>query len=122
MLFMALALFGPGFPAGAPALAILALGQFVNVACGSVGTVLIMTGHERLVVRRISVAAAANAILSAALIPIWGAIGAAIGSATSTILWNVLLAWDVRQRLGIRATTFARIRASDSSVREVAPP
>lgn len=108
----ALALFGPGFPAGAPALAILACGQFVNVACGPVGTVLIMTGHERIVLRRVGVAAVANAALSAVLIPFLGALGAAMGSATGTILWNVLLAWDVRQRLGIHATAFARIRRS----------
>jgi O-antigen/teichoic acid export membrane protein len=39
--------FGSDFVAGAAALTILSIGQFVNVIAGSVGILLVMSGHER---------------------------------------------------------------------------
>jgi O-antigen/teichoic acid export membrane protein len=40
-------LFGPEFAAGALTLQILAVGHAVRLAAGPLGTVLIMTGHQR---------------------------------------------------------------------------
>jgi hypothetical protein len=40
--------------------------------------------------------------LEASLIPLIGVKGAAIGDATSTIVWNVWLNIEVRRKLGIR--------------------
>jgi O-antigen/teichoic acid export membrane protein len=69
--------FGADFTAGAPALVILAVGQLVNALTGSVANLLIMSGHERQF-RNITVAAGtANIALAVALIPAFGAVGAA---------------------------------------------
>lgn len=85
-----LALFGRDFAAAGAVLAILAAGQFINVATGSVGQVLIMTGHGR-TLRNLS---AVNAVLCIALnlvlVPAYGAIGAAVATASSVIVLNIL--------------------------------
>ncbi len=97
-------LFGEGFGEGATALAILAVGQIINVAAGPVGIVMMMTGHETNAARFVALAALANILLSVTLIPLAGLNGAAVGSATSLILWNLLMAIYVRKRLGVRCT------------------
>lgn len=96
-----LLLFGSEFTGGLAPLRILVIGQIVNVAAGSVGWLLIMTGHERGAAIAITVSALANIILNAALIPIWGTMGAAIATAISIALSNVLLAYFVFIHLGI---------------------
>jgi O-antigen/teichoic acid export membrane protein len=102
-----LVLFGRQFTEGAPALAILAAGQLVNVACGPVGMVMMMTGHERTATKVVAVAAITNLALSAALIPAWGPEGAAVGAATSMIVWNVLLVFHARRQVGVDCTCTA---------------
>lgn len=62
---LALSLFGRDFSVGAPALQILALGQFVNAATGSVGFLLMMTGNERLLWRSVTIAALVCVAMSA---------------------------------------------------------
>jgi O-antigen/teichoic acid export membrane protein len=102
-----LLLFGRQFTQGAPALAILAASQLVNVACGPVGVVMMMTGHERAATRVMAVAAITNLIVSAALIPVWGPEGAAVGACVSMIVWNVLLVFEARRRIGVDCTCSA---------------
>ncbi|MEX0729493.1 MAG: flippase [Aquisalimonadaceae bacterium] len=98
--------FGEEYAVGHSALAILALGQLVNAATGSVGTLLNMTGHERDTMRGLAVAAVANVLLNLALIPAFGIVGAAFATAISLVLWNFLLWWFVRNRLGIESMAF----------------
>jgi len=40
--------FGEEFVAAAPLLVVLSLGQLINVATGSVGFLLLMSGHEKI--------------------------------------------------------------------------
>jgi len=96
-----LLLFGSEFPRGTVALAILSIGQLVNVAAGSVGLLLIMTGHENDTLRGLVGAAVINVTLSVLLIPICGLEGAAVASAVSTATWNILLTIQVYRNLGI---------------------
>jgi O-antigen/teichoic acid export membrane protein len=65
-----------------------------------------MTGYERESAKGIGIAAVSNVCLNALLIPSWGILGAAIGHAASSVLWNALLILWVWRRLGIRATAF----------------
>lgn len=95
-----LAVIGPEFAAARTALAILSVGQLVNAATGTVGTLLNMTGHERDVARAVGVSAVLNVALNALLIPRFGLEGAALATALGTLLWNVLLSYSVYQRLG----------------------
>jgi len=104
-----LLIFGQEFTEGATALAILSVGQLVNAAMGSVGLILNMTGHERDTARGVAIAAVVNVTLNAILIPLWGMNGAATATATSLVMWNVILAVQVVRRLGIHPTALGRI-------------
>lgn len=82
---------------------ILSAGQLANAGAGPVGLLLNMTAYERDVTVVLAVSAAINASLNLALIPLWGANGAAGATAASTAAWNLLLVWRVRRRLGFLA-------------------
>lgn len=105
-----LLIYGNDFLPGRVALGVLGFAQLVNVAAGPVGLLLIMTGHERDAARAVALSAALNAALNAALIPRWGVEGAALATAASLIVWNLLLAGWVVRRLGIHPTALGRIR------------
>ncbi len=101
-----LAAFGPAFGEGLTALRILAAGQLVNAAAGSVGFLMTMTGHQRQAAMLLGAAAALNVLLNALLIPPFGIEGAAAATATTIVLWNVALFAYVRRKLGIDASPF----------------
>jgi O-antigen/teichoic acid export membrane protein len=93
--------FGPSFVAGYPILVVLVIGQTVNAITGTIGVVLTMSGLERLVLKFHSYGLALTAAFCAALIPVWGPVGAAAGSAAANIFWNIALAVQLYRRLGI---------------------
>jgi len=93
--------FGSDFGDGATTLQVLAVGQFINVATGSVGVLLVMCGYER-DYRNVQVAAAGVVLmLSYLLTPAYGAVGAAIAAASALIVQNVWFGYLVWVRLGI---------------------
>ena len=98
-----LELFGSGFDDGATAVRILAIGELVNVLTGFGGVVLVMTGRERDLALCVGIGAALNLGLSAALIPLIGLDGAAIGTATGLACANLLMAWLAWRRVGVWA-------------------
>lgn len=104
----ALGLFGPAFTAGFPALMILLAGQVVNAACGPVGLLMTMTGHQDRAALVLTVTAMANVALNAVLIPRFGLTGAAAATATSIAAWNLWLFLEVRRRHGLNASVFTR--------------
>jgi len=99
--------FGQEFVPALLPLSILALGQLVNAASGSVGLLLAMTGHERDAARSVVLAAIVNVSLNAILIPPYGAAGAAAAGAVTLAAWNLAMCWAVRQRLGIDSLAFS---------------
>ncbi len=99
-----LSIFGPGFIQARPALTILVAGQLVNVTMGSVGLLLIMTGHEREVAIVTVVCASLNIGLNLIMIPLWGLVGSALAVTIGIIAWNLVLVVLVRRRLGIHST------------------
>jgi O-antigen/teichoic acid export membrane protein len=99
-------IFGPTFQAGATALTILALAQLVNAAAGPAGNVLLMTGHERAAVWGIGSAMAVNVVVAVALVPPLGVTGGAIASASSLVIWNVVLLLLARKLVGVNVTAF----------------
>jgi len=96
-----MSIFGPQCVSGKLALAILSAGQFVNVVTGSVGFVLMMSGHERVMRNIMGFAAVLNVSGNAVLIPAMGVVGAAIAGAITLSLQNLLAAVMVWRRLGI---------------------
>jgi O-antigen/teichoic acid export membrane protein len=73
-----LGLFGPEFVAAAPALRILAAGQLINIVVGPMGTVLLMTGGEHILMKISLVGLVVLAGLCVTLIPLYGLNGAAL--------------------------------------------
>ena len=101
--------FGSEYEGGALILAILAGGQMVNLMTGSVGYLLMMSGHAA-ALRDLTIMSAIILILALlALIPMWGGVGAALASALSLVFLNVAAVWMVHRKLGIHATFFQKI-------------
>lgn len=94
-------LFGPDFTETGAVLAILAIGQAVNTLTGSVGYLLMMTGHER-DFRNASIFAVLVMVVAALLlIPEYGILGAATSSAISVASLNIYSTIIARKRLRI---------------------
>jgi O-antigen/teichoic acid export membrane protein len=87
-------------------LVILAAGHLINVFVGSVGLLLIMSGYEMDTLRTQGAALLVTVVACIALIPAFGAIGAALGTTIGLVTWNVLLAIQVKRRLGIRPSAW----------------
>ncbi|WP_082388585.1 lipopolysaccharide biosynthesis protein [Cobetia sp. UCD-24C] len=96
-----LGVFGKEFTEGANLLRIIALAQLVNVATGSVGFLLNMTGHEKLM-RNISLSCNALGLaMFFILIPLLGSLGAALALAIVLVLQNLIALIFVWRKLGI---------------------
>ena len=95
--------FGAEYRAAAPALQILIFGQVINVFFGSVGTILNMTGLEKEATRGMIIAVVINLALDVLLIPLMGLTGAALASALTIAIWNLILRHYVKIRLGIES-------------------
>ena len=87
-------------------MAILVLGQLVNVGSGSVALLLNMTGYEWDTAKGVGIAAGVNFVLSLLLIPIVGIEGAAMANAVSVAVWNILMAGWVYKKLKIKSFGF----------------
>lgn len=83
-------------------LAILVVGQIVNVAFGSVGMFLIMTGYERDTLLGQVIGLVVSFTVALALTPPLGAVGAALGVSIGLIVWNIVMAARVVKRLNLR--------------------
>jgi O-antigen/teichoic acid export membrane protein len=98
--------FGAEYLASYMPMVILVVGQLVSALFGSVITILNMTGHEKDTMKGILVGSLLNIVLNAALIPPFGAEGAAFATASTVVFWNVTLHIMVRRRLSITSTPF----------------
>ena len=96
--------FGADYRIASTALQILIMGQAINVMFGSVGTILNMTGLENLAMRGMVIAIVINLGLDVLLIPLLGLSGAALASALTITIWNAILRYYVKDRLGIESS------------------
>jgi len=106
---LVLSLFGSDFTQGRTALVILSMGQVINGATGSGGLLLTMTGYEHYAAMIVATSALLNVIGNAILIPVWGIEGAAIATASSTIIVNILRVIWVRKKIGIDSTFLGKL-------------
>ena len=104
-----LGLFGDAYVSAYPALLVLVLGRVVEGATGPAGYVLAMTGNHWIGSAVMAAALVLNLTLNAALIPLWGAMGAAVATAASLTVWNVLIANICMRRLRVNPTIVARL-------------
>lgn len=96
-------MFGADYVASYLPMVILVAGQLVSALFGSVITILNMTGHERDVLKGVVIASLLNIALNAALIPPFGAVGAAAATSGTVIFWNIVLHVAVQRRLSINS-------------------
>jgi O-antigen/teichoic acid export membrane protein len=95
-----LSFFGSEFVIGRTTLIILAIGQFINVACGSVGYILMMSGNEKKVRDIVIYTAIINIVLNIILVQKLGIEGVAIATATSFMIWNIWMVVVIKKQLG----------------------
>lgn len=98
-----LGIFGDEYIQAVPLLRVLVIGQFINVVTGSVGYLLNMTGHEKHMRNLVLLSGTLAISLSYLLVPIYGAMGAAIATAVSVASQNLLAVAVVRKKLGFNA-------------------
>ncbi len=96
-----LSIFGEQFKQGAVVLMILSIGQFINVATGSVGYLLMMSGNERLMRNNLLFCMLVVLLTSYMLIPLYGVIGAAISAGVVVGVQNLIAFVMVKRKLGI---------------------
>lgn len=96
-----LSLFGPEFIKGENLLRIIALAQMLNVATGSVGLLLNMTGYEKLMRNIAILTNALGLALFFVLIPLYGTWGAALALSSSLVIQNFIALFYVWRKLGI---------------------
>jgi O-antigen/teichoic acid export membrane protein len=101
-----MAIFGRDFEAGWSILVIGTCGQLVNCGVGSVGCILLMSGNQRRLVRVQACMAVTMVALSIFLVPLWGALGAAVAAALTNVGVN---AWNlVEVRAALKLTPYNR--------------
>jgi O-antigen/teichoic acid export membrane protein len=96
--------YGQKFAGGAIVLQTLAAAQIMTVGSGPLGTLLNMTGHTKANTQNMALAVTLNVVLNLALIPLFGATGAAIATGISLVFSRILLWYWVRRHLGIHPT------------------
>jgi len=92
-------IFGEQFQSGYKILMILVGAQYINVSTGSVGYLLMMCGHEKLLRNNTLIIAAINILMCFYFIPKFGILGAAIVSAISLMMQNIISLVLVRKKL-----------------------
>ncbi|MCG2720938.1 MAG: polysaccharide biosynthesis C-terminal domain-containing protein, partial [Thermodesulfovibrionales bacterium] len=111
-----LLLFGPAFEFGQTCLIILAFGQLVNLSAGSVGYLLMMTGHQRLMMWNTVVLLAVAVPLTLVLTEKYGIIGAACANAISMAVANLLALVEVNMLLKINPFDIRYVKILTSGV------
>jgi O-antigen/teichoic acid export membrane protein len=99
-------LYGADFAAAAPSMRILALGQVVQITCGSAALIHISARYERNVLTVTLVIFLLGILLNVILIPFLGVTGAAVSHALGLLLWSVALVWSIWIKLGVVSLPF----------------
>lgn len=85
-----LSFFGADYTSGSYVLLILLSGTLINAICGCTSVYMNMTGKQVQFRNIIFITIIVNLILNIILIPLYGIEGAAVASAFSLILWNIV--------------------------------
>lgn len=106
-----LALFGKSYTAASLALITLSIAQLVNVATGSVKTILTMSGNEKYVLFSTSVSGVLSMGLCFGLIPQLDLFGAALSAAIAIATQNIMMIVFTYRRLGISTIPLLKVKA-----------
>ena len=100
-----LSFFGEAFADGITVMVIIGVGAIGKSTVGIAPNLLIVLGKEKRDVIISGFSLVANIVLSIVLVPMFGIVGAAIGTATSQIVRAILLAYYCRTALDLDVTT-----------------
>ena len=101
-------LFGDGFTAGYPIMAVLAIGFLGRAAMGPSEFLLNMLGQQRTCAASAALAAATSIALNLLLVPRLGLIGAAMATSTALLTGAMLNTIAARRRLGLEIAVWSR--------------
>ncbi len=102
-----LAWFGKEYVVGATTLRVLLIGHVIAAGAGSQVHVMTMTGNERGAAALFIVAALGNVVTGAALIGLFGLVGAAIASAMTLVILNLAMVLFIWRRLHLLSGVLA---------------
>jgi O-antigen/teichoic acid export membrane protein len=94
-------LYGERYESSATYLTVLAIAYYFNAALGFNGLTLKVFGKVRFIVVISVIAAIVNLALNFALVPVYGALGAAIATASTLVAHNLLKQWGLLHGTGI---------------------
>lgn len=115
-------LFGSAFVEGADAMRILMIGQLVQAMVGGGGAMLAMSGRNGALAAVMAVSVVSHVLLCVLLIPPFGAIGAAIATATTLGLSGVVQAMMSHRLLGVDPSIRAGVLLLWRRTGPAAPP
>lgn len=95
--------FGEEFVATVPIAQILIVGQIFAAATGPQQNLLTMTGHERAAATIMVIGATMTIVGCAIGIALFGAIGAAVATAATNVIWNTAMAIYIYKRVNVTA-------------------
>jgi O-antigen/teichoic acid export membrane protein len=91
--------FGEAFERGAPALAILSIGQLINVGTGITSNLQAMAGYAKITLFNSLLFLSLSVVLDLILIPPFGLVGAAVANSTAVVAVNILRIVQIKRRL-----------------------
>lgn len=97
-------LYGDAYIASQDAFIYLIWAQAFNALAGPVGMVVIMTGRQKIGSLCIAASTIVNLGLNYILIPLYGIEGAAVATAVSILVWNILLSFFIWKDLKLNCT------------------
>jgi len=102
--------FGDDFVGTATIAQILIVGQILAAATGPQQILLTMTGHERAAAKLMVVGAIINVLGCAIGIAFYGAIGAAVATAATYIIWNLAMAHHISKHVKLTSGLLFALR------------
>lgn len=103
-------LFGQAYLPAANALRVLSAGYFMHAAMGPNGVTLLAFGARRAIFLSTAMAAMINLVLAVVLMPVWGAMGAAIAVALALSVSNIFISVKLYFQTGIHPLKAAYLR------------
>jgi O-antigen/teichoic acid export membrane protein len=95
--------FGDDFVAAAPITQVLIAGQVLAAAMGPQQSLLTMTGHERVAAALMALGVIINVFGCLIGIGLYGAMGAAVATAATNVIWNGAMAIYISKRVNVTA-------------------
>ena len=109
-------LFGPEFSPAVPVLAVLVLTYSLAIPGSVAGATLAARGHPGIRSLGIAISAVFYVVTMFLLVPIWGALGAALAMFVGTVVPGYLNIYLLHRYCGVPLSEFYQFRASDLNV------